>query len=735
MDKIHFIANSRIPTQRAHGLHIIKMCEAFSDAGADVELILPKRVNELDDDPFEYYKSKKNFRIRKIFTIDWMSSSEPRPPFFSFLQSATFALSVFFYVLRNGLGVTYFRYDRWLMIALLPFLGNRNIVCEAHFLLEGWEKRMLLKCSSIVVVTEAAKNIYRSNLDFNDMVILAPDGVSLEDFFVSLDKTTIRKRLGLSKKKIVMYTGYFYAWKGIDDLILAASYFDLDTELVLVGGADEDTARIRGIIDEKRIHGITIIRHKPYAEMALYQHAADCLVVTGISEREGVPLITSPLKLFEYMASGNPIVASDISSFRDILTDGQNALLAHPGDPQALAGKIKEVLDNPKKAEALARQARKDVLQYTWKSRAKNILSLLRAREAMPKVLYVYAGRRKQFIRAYKEGRMADTQLLGMNYMRSFGICASFLETQVSDFLRKINFHFSQLPLLFAMRNYDVAFIGGHILLVFLAKSVFRMKKPKIVLLNTFFSNALIRNRHGLYGYILRSVIASVDIIVCLSSAQKQFLESEGFDSSRIRFIPLGVDINFFKPCIQKQSDTGFIFSMGKDMGRDYKTLIQAVENLYYKVRIIAAERNFKHISSIPENVDVLYDISQVDTLKFYCDSDFVVVPTIPDGRAGDSDCSGQTVFMEAMASGKAIIATRREYMRDYVENDIEALIVDPEDPQALRCAIQSLLDDPARAHKMGEFARKKIERYFSTREFSRKLSEIFKEVLIKNNG
>ena len=734
MGTIHFIANSRIPTQRAHGLHIIKMCEAFSDAGADVELILPRRINELNNDPFEYYKSKKNFRIRKIFTIDWMSSSEPRPPFFSFLQSATFALSAFFYILGRRGGIIYFRYDRWLMIALMLFLGKRNIVCEAHFLLEGWEKRMLLKCSSIVVITEAAKKIYQDSLDFDDAVILAPDGVSLEDFSVSWDKTAIRQKLGLPKKKIVMYTGYFYAWKGIDDLILAASYFDPDTELVLVGGADDDTARIRKIIDEKRIQGVTIIKHKPYAEIALYQHAADCLVVTGIPEREKVPSITSPLKLFEYMASGNPIVASDIASFRDILTDGHNALLANSGDPKALAEKIKEALDNPKKAEALARQARKDVERYTWKSRAKNILSLVRAREAMLSVLYIYAGRRKQFVRSYKEGTMADTQLLGMNHMRFHGVRASFLETRASHFLRKISFHLSQLPLLLAMRNYDVAFIGGHVLLVFLAKSVFRMKKPKIVLFNTFFSNALTRNRNRLYGYILRSAIASADIVVCLSSAQKQFLESEGFNHSRIRFVPLGVDANFFKPCVKKSSHEEFIFSMGKDIGRDYKTLVQAAKNLHYKVRIIAAGRNFKHIPSIPENIKVLYDIPQVDTLKFYCDSDFVVVPTVPDGRAGDSDCSGQTVFMEAMASGKAVIATRREYMYDYVENGMEALIVDPEDPEALRSTMQSFLDDPARARRIGESARKKIEGYFSTREFSRKLSEIFKEVSEKNN-
>jgi glycosyltransferase involved in cell wall biosynthesis len=83
---------------------------------------------------------------------------------------------------------------------------------------------------------------------------------------------------------------------------------------------------------------------------------------------------TSPLKLFEYMAAGVPILATDLPSIREVLRHGENAWLVPPGDPKALAEGIQHLLENPDLAERLAQQARKDVRQYTWKRRAAVIL-------------------------------------------------------------------------------------------------------------------------------------------------------------------------------------------------------------------------------------------------------------------------------------------------------------------------------------------------------------------------
>ena len=68
--KIIYLANARIPTEKAHGIQIMKMCEAFSDADAKILLLIPRRINWIKEDPFEYYGIKKNFRIKKLPTID-----------------------------------------------------------------------------------------------------------------------------------------------------------------------------------------------------------------------------------------------------------------------------------------------------------------------------------------------------------------------------------------------------------------------------------------------------------------------------------------------------------------------------------------------------------------------------------------------------------------------------------------------------------------------------------------
>jgi glycosyltransferase involved in cell wall biosynthesis len=83
----------------------------------------------------------------------------------------------------------------------------------------------------------------------------------------------------------------------------------------------------------------------------------------------------SPLKLFEYMISGCPIVATDLPALRKHLKHGRNALLVKPDDPRALADAIRMVMNNMTDAMKLAQAARADVAPYTWHNRARAILT------------------------------------------------------------------------------------------------------------------------------------------------------------------------------------------------------------------------------------------------------------------------------------------------------------------------------------------------------------------------
>ncbi len=82
----------------------------------------------------------------------------------------------------------------------------------------------------------------------------------------------------------------------------------------------------------------------------------------------------SPLKLFDYMAAGRPIIASDLPVFRTILEHGRNAWLVEPDSGEALATGIQQVLHDPELAARLTEQAAQDIRQYTWEKRARTIL-------------------------------------------------------------------------------------------------------------------------------------------------------------------------------------------------------------------------------------------------------------------------------------------------------------------------------------------------------------------------
>jgi len=352
----------------------VKMCEAFADTGAQVELVTARRKNSISDNAFVYYGVKENFSLSRLPCIDLAPDQEPANPIFSRLRAFSFALSVLWHLWRKEKGLIYVRYDVALMFILPTFFNSSRIVCEAHFLLSGFQRRLLYRAGSIVVINKTAKDIYERDYKFKGKILVAPDGVAVRDFSVAMSRQEARGVLGLPfDKKLIIYTGYFYKWKGVDTLAEAARYFKSDEELVLVGGAAHDIARLKVKLNDFGVHNARFIGYRPYKEMPIYQKAADCLVLTGTATEESSNHFTSPLKMFEYMASGNPVVATATPAIKEVLTDGRNAVLVPPDDANALYLGISKVLVDMPLASRIARQAREDVAQYDWRERARRI--------------------------------------------------------------------------------------------------------------------------------------------------------------------------------------------------------------------------------------------------------------------------------------------------------------------------------------------------------------------------
>lgn len=345
------------------------------------------------------------------------------------------------------------------------------------------------------------------------------------------------------------------------------------------------------------------------------------------------------------------------------------------------------------------------------------------------KVLYLYAGSRRMFYQKWQRGEVPDTQLLGLNHLKDFGIEAEFAELPLAEFLRKINFNLVHLPYLFRVRKYKVVFICAGLPLVFVAKYLLRWQYPKFVIYDTYLTNALKRNI-GISAFITRKAIERIDKIVCTARVQRDFLISEGFNPKNILYAPIGIDAYKFSSHQSGGSTSSekYILSVGRDLGRDYKTLFEAVKDLNVRVKVATKKEAVAGLN-IPQNVEILLNVQHEKMPALYAGALFALTPLKNTDPSG-SDTSGQYGFLEPMAAGKAVIVSDKPTVRDYIRNEVDGILVSPENPAKLRSAVERLLKDAKLRAALGQRAREKVLSHFISHHFAQSLARVFKQLL-----
>lgn len=401
MKYLVYISDSRLPTEKANGYHVMKMCEAFAAQGMKVTLLHPKRMQPKElmenNNPFTFYGIQPTFTLLALRNLDTIMFATSLPVWLRrlsmipFLHFFSYAFSTLHYCWRFRKRKDVFFYGRaeyaFLFLTLLKRWFTPKMGYEAHSFPRGTSnalrRRIARSVDLLVVITDQLRQRFEASGVSKNRIVVAHDGVDLATFRMKEDAHTLRERFTIGTDRYVIgYIGRFHTMgmeKGIRTLLKAIAYLKEQSPkriplLLCVGGPLSLTDSYRRLCKELGLEK-TFVRfedHKPVTEVPSW--IAVCDVVTiPFPWNEHMAHFASPMKLFEYMAMGKPIVASALPALQEILQNGRNALLVPPDDALAFADAFRTLMNDTKFAERIGRQALNDIQAYSWAKRARTI--------------------------------------------------------------------------------------------------------------------------------------------------------------------------------------------------------------------------------------------------------------------------------------------------------------------------------------------------------------------------
>jgi glycosyltransferase involved in cell wall biosynthesis len=417
-----YLASIDFPHVKARAIQIVNTCHALAAAGCAVTLVVGRREAGAVEKHLAQYglEPHPNLRLVGVSTLR-LSPKAPAPLQWwytrfwnwTYLAACLMLLPALLRARPNVLVARDYRLA-WLLLKLGRWHG-RGLVFEVHGLpsvellddarggphatreanrRRGLEQAVFDGAWRLLTITECLRA--RLIHDYGvgpEKIFVVPDasfgptkdgGRRTKDAPSSSVLGPSSSVLGPSSSVLrrphLIYLGQLYPWKGVE-LILRALTEVPEAELSIVGGLPEDPhqkALERMAADLGLAERVVFAGPQPYARVPDILASAD-VALLPLAEGVVARCFTSPLKLFDYLSAGLPIVAADFPSVREVIRDGENGLLAPVDDPSAMARAINRLLSDRDLAARLAQQARHDAAHYTWESRARRIIEALEA--------------------------------------------------------------------------------------------------------------------------------------------------------------------------------------------------------------------------------------------------------------------------------------------------------------------------------------------------------------------
>ena len=380
MNSVVYLSNSRIPSTMANSVQIMKMCEAMSLTGSKVTLVKPKRYNEFQNDKFNlfnFYDIKHRFKIQDLPYLDIHKFEKLSPNYlyrlFNYINSMFWENYLMNYYLKYHKGnmifmrnTLHFAIDKITKHQIPSIIEFHSLPSERYL---HRYKKMFASNKNIypLALTKGLAEDLSDNLKIHLSDILVLPGA------VDSSKYKFKYNFDHSNKNLtITYVGSLIENRGVTVLLESAK--NLPNILIqIIGGVAKELDNANKYISSQNIQNVKLLGHKSQHEIYKYYNESDILVLPMSGKEIHTQKYASPNKLFEYMASGKAIIASNLDSINEVLTDGKDCVLFDPDNSDDLTNKIKLLVENSHLRFKLGENAKKLSENFSWEKRVLKI--------------------------------------------------------------------------------------------------------------------------------------------------------------------------------------------------------------------------------------------------------------------------------------------------------------------------------------------------------------------------
>lgn len=384
--RIAYLNPQAVPDTLPSTLQILQTVEALGEAGVQVDLVTPQPRNGQTVAALLGRALPSQVQLHPLpdYRKRW---------FFPFASHRLFYWQAVRWLRRHPVDAVYVRNLKLAEVLLRTLSPRVPIFFETHELfaqtlaeqlpeatrdqhrklqaLRVREGKVYREVNGLITITQTLLDDIRAEYALQTPAWVAPDGVDLTLARQAMSQETADRPL-----PVLLYLGSLHPWKGVDALVEAMIAVS-DAELWVAGGGAERLAALQqraaqlGVDHKIRWLGFV----PPRDRFALIAQADICVLplsATSIGSR-----YTSPLKLFEYMAMGKPVLVRDVPAIREVITHGENGYLY--ADETQLPVAINALLSQPQRWPVLGEAAANAAQGYAWSCRAEGITRFMQS--------------------------------------------------------------------------------------------------------------------------------------------------------------------------------------------------------------------------------------------------------------------------------------------------------------------------------------------------------------------